>query len=724
MGETSVLSVLNDILSEFKRRNIFRVGSVYALTGWMIIRVSIAFESSLGLPDWFDALITALIIISFPIALIIAWAFELTPEGIKRTESVDVEDSIAPDTGRKLNYILAGALILAVGFISYDIFNPRAAKTPHSLIKTSVSDRSIAVMPFTDLSPEGDQEYFSDGISEELLNVLAQVPDLQVAGRTSSFAFKGKNQDLREIGEILDVAHILEGSVRKAGENIRVTAQLIKVADGYQMWSSNYDGNLSDIFKVQDEISQSILTELMPQLLGADEITAQSIKAPRASMDVYDLYLLSKQYARGGTYDDYKLAAEALDKALITDPNYVPALAWRGYYEIVLSDAPGFQGVTPLDIASGRALVWIEKAISLDPNSADALFARATLYSTDSNKTKQAEADYRRALEIKPNFPIAKNDYAVLLESEFKFEEAFELFKEALSHDPALVDANFNLFQGYFWLSRFDEAQGVLDNWARVSPEDETLKRLEANFAFDTGQMAKGMNLARALEDKTPDTPLLTRFLTLGLFELGENEAVLRSDYTDLNPFALLRLGRVEEAQALAESNIKARPNFTSNQQSYIDFLFMQGEFQKLSDYYDETYQTVETFSESDSYPPFEKVTAALLETKHPQAEDMMKATRAHIDIQRESRISLSVLDIEESVLLILEGKTAAALDRLDAAFSKGSYDLGISLNPVYARLNGDPRFEALKEKTLAAINRERRALNLMPIELPQHNTP
>lgn len=710
--------MINGILSEFRRRNIFRVGSVYALTGWMIIRVAIAFESTLGLPDWFDTLITALLIIGFPVALIMAWAFELTPEGVKRTEEVETKDSIAPDTGRRLNIILAGALVLALGFITFDIFNPRSADAPHTVIKAGVSERSIAVMPFADLSPEGDQEYFSDGISEELLNVLAQVPDLQVAGRTSSFAFKGKNQDLREIGNILDVAHILEGSVRKAGEKIRVTSQLIKVEDGYQMWSSNYDGNLSDIFKVQDEISQSILAELMPQLLGEDKATA--IKAPRASMDVYDLYLLSKQYSRGGTYDDYKLAAEALDKALITDPNYVPALAWRGYYEIVLSDAPGFQGVTPLDIASGRALTWINKAIALDPNSADALFARATLYSTDANTTKEAEADYRRALEIKPNFPIAKNDYAVLLESEFKFEEAFELFKEALSHDPALVDANFNLFQGYFWLSRFEEAQGVLDNWAKISPEDETLQRLTANFAFDTGQMAKGMNLARALEDKTPDTPLLTRFLTLGMFELGENEAVLRSDYSSLNPFALYRLGRYDEAQALAESTIKARPEFTSNQQSYINFLFMQGAFQDLSDYFDQTYQSVETFSESDSYPPFEQVSAALLATNHPQAKAMMKATRAHIDRQRESRISLSVLDIEESVLLVLEGKNAVALDRLEDAYSKGSYDLGIKLNPVYARLDDEPRFEALKTKTLAAINRERQALNLMPIALPQ----
>jgi len=712
--------VINGILVELRRRNIFRVASVYALTAWMIIRVAIAFETTLGLPDWFDTLITTLSIIGFPVAVILAWAFELTPKGVKRTESVDKGDSIALDTGRKLNIVLAVSLIIALSFIVFDIFNPRDSAKSGKRVATDVSERSIAVLPFADLSPESDQEYFSDGISEELLNVLAQVPDLQVAGRTSSFAFKGKNQDLREIGSILDVAHILEGSVRKAGEKIRVTAQLIKVSDGYHIWSSNYDGDLSDIFKVQDEISQAILSELMPQLLGEDKTLTLALKAPRAALGAYDLYLVSKQYARGGTYEDYKTASDALDQALLIDPQYVPALAWRGYYEIVLSDAPGFQGTTPLNIASERALKWINKAIELDPNSADALFARATLYSTHSDTTQKAEADYRHALQIKPNFPIAKNDLAVLLESEFKFDEAFKLFQEALSHDPALVDANFNLFQGFFWLSRFDEAQNVLDKWSKVSPEDETLQRLEANFAFDTGQMAKGIKLARALEAKTPDTPLLTRFLTLGLFELGENEAVLESSYTDLNPFALQRLGRADEALTLANKNIIERPDFTSSQQSYIDFLFMRGQWETLSNYYDRTYGSVAAFSESDAYPPFEKVAAALIETEHAQASEIMLAARAHIDRQRKSQISLSILDIEESVLLILEDKQSDALDTLETAFSKGSYDFGIKLNPVYARLEGRPRFETLKLKTLKAINREREKLNLTETTLPE----
>ncbi len=710
---------MKHILLELKRRNIFRVASVYVLTGWMIIRVAMTFEATLNLPAWFDTVITSLIIIGFPVALIFAWAFELTPDGMKRTESVSKTDSIAPETGQKLNIILIIALISALIFISYDIFGRSHTKPEPHHAAIAPSERSIAVLPFADLSPQSDQEYFSDGISEELLNVLAQIPDLQVAGRTSSFAFKGKTLDLREIGNILDVAHILEGSVRKSGDKIRVTAQLIKVSDGYHMWSSNYDGDLSDIFKVQDEISQSILEELTPHLLGETE-TSSSIKAPRVALDVYDLYLLSKQYARGGNYDDYKAAAEALDKALAIDGNYVPALAWRGYYEIALSDAPGFQGVTPLNIASERASKWIEKALAIDPASADALFARATLRSTRATSLDAAESDYRRVLALKPNFPLAKNDLAVLLESKFQFEPAFLLLKEALSHDPALVDANFNLFQGYFWFSRFEEAQKVLDNWARISPNDPTRQRLEAQFAFDTGQLAKGVNLARALQDRTPDTPHLTRFLTLAMFELGENKAVLASDYTDLNPFALYRLGRIEEAVALANENIAKRPNFTSSRQSHINFLFMRADWPALTTYYTETYGSVDVFAGSDAYPPFEQIAAALLATNHIDAAEMLVAARNHINRQRKDGISLSILDIEESVLLILENKPSKALERLEAAFSKGSYNVGLDLNPIYKRLDENPRFETLKNKTKSAINRERALLSLPPIELPK----
>jgi TolB-like protein len=242
------------LLSELRRRNVFRVAIAYAVATWLLIEISATTFPILRLPEWTATLVTVLLIIGFLPAQIFAWAFELTPEGLKKEQEVDRSESITHITGRKLDFIIISVLAIALVVFAVDKFvlAPDIAPAPDSAQKIVATEaqQSIAVLPFVNMSPDPEQEYFSDGLSEEILNLLAKVPDLKVIGRTSSFSFKGKNEDLRVIGQTLGVRSLLEGSVRKSGDEVRITAQLIDVSDGSHIWSETYNRTLTDIFAV------------------------------------------------------------------------------------------------------------------------------------------------------------------------------------------------------------------------------------------------------------------------------------------------------------------------------------------------------------------------------------------------------------------------------------------------------------------------------------------
>jgi len=257
-------------INELKRRNVFKVGIAYVVTAWLVTQVLQVVFESFGTPDWVMKTVLVLLTVGMLFALFFAWVFELTPEGIRRESEIDRSKSITPETGRKLNHTITFVLVMALGYFVFDKFvldvsrdaalvkaakqevsqQVSEAQVDASPQKAGVPDKSIAVLPFVNMSGDEENEYFSDGLTEELLNSLARIKELKVTGRTSSFAFKGKNTDLREIGRALGVAHILEGSVRKAQNRVRITAQLINVEDGYHLWSDTFDRELDDIFAI------------------------------------------------------------------------------------------------------------------------------------------------------------------------------------------------------------------------------------------------------------------------------------------------------------------------------------------------------------------------------------------------------------------------------------------------------------------------------------------
>jgi len=294
-------------VEELKRRNVFRVAIAYVIIAWLILQVGDTLAPALHLPESVNTALAFFLILGFPVAIILAWAYELTPEGLKKEKDVDRSNSITHVTGRKLDYFIIAVLVLALGYFAFDKFVLDPSRDAELVQATTeavteqatesreaeTADKSIAVLPFVNMSDDASNEYFSDGISEEILNALAKVKDLKVAGRTSSFAFKTRSEDLRTIGEALRVSHILEGSVRKSGIQVRVTAQLVKADNGYHLWSQTYDRELTDIFAIQDEIAAEILIQLKAQLLDEER---QLLASQPTDSEVYDLYLLARQF--------------------------------------------------------------------------------------------------------------------------------------------------------------------------------------------------------------------------------------------------------------------------------------------------------------------------------------------------------------------------------------------------------------------------------------------
>jgi len=357
---------MDKFFRELRRRNVFRMAGVYAVVGWLVAQAAVVLETSLGLPGWFDAVIVSALLIGFPVALVLAWAFEMTPEGVKLTKHVGEEgESIAPKTGRKLDYaIIAGLAVVAVLIVA-DRFMPRsrideaaqadgaenAAPAVAETVTPSAeaasvgsSDRSVAVLPFVALSSGEDDGYFADGLTEEILNSLASLPDLLVTARTSSFYFKGKDVPVTEIADTLGVAHVVEGSVRRAGDKIRVTAQLIRASDGFHLWSETYDAQLEDVFQIQTDVAEKIAGALSIYLDDEqrEAIAAsgtRNVEAFKAFLKGRSLFDRAHASEPGVSLWD---ANEEFERAMALDPKYVaPAIRHHDSFAHYLMDGPG-----------------------------------------------------------------------------------------------------------------------------------------------------------------------------------------------------------------------------------------------------------------------------------------------------------------------------------------------------------------------------------------------
>jgi TolB-like protein/Tfp pilus assembly protein PilF len=471
------------LFQELKRRNVFKVAIAYIVVSWLVAQVLQLVFESFGTPDWVMKTVLVLMAMGLLFALFFAWAFELTPEGIKRESEVDRSQSITPQTGKKLNYTIFFVMALAIAYFAYDNFMLRQSPgiAPEIAATQTVAeqaaaqaqsqpDKSVAVLPFVDMSPEKDQEYFTDGLTENLLNALAKMRDLKVAGRTSSFAFKNRNEDLRSIGEQLGVAHLLEGSVQKSGERVRITAQLINTGDGYHLWSETYDRTLEDIFAVQDEIADEVAGAMQVALLGKDAAAAPSPSSKNAA-DAYNDYLKGLYEYKQGTMGSNEQAVSYFRRALEKDPNL--ALAWAGL-AMSLDYITGFaDGDFTAGFEEARASAL--RALEIDPDLPEGHLALAGIQQAHDWDWEAAEASFNRALSLRPGDTDIRRELALLKSIRGDRDAAFSEYKLVAEQDPLDLRAQMALANAYMVRGQYDEAARIFDAVREKDPSRPAL---------------------------------------------------------------------------------------------------------------------------------------------------------------------------------------------------------------------------------------------------------
>ena len=427
------------LYQELKRRNVFRVGAAYIVAAWLLIQVAETIFPLFGYGDTPARITVIVLAIGFPLFLLFSWVFELTPEGLKKEKDIDHALSAPRTTGKQLDRIIIVLLAVALGYFAFDKFvldpardteliEETAQQVRSNVLVESYGDKSIAVLPFVNMSSDPEQEYFSDGISEELLNLLARIPELRVISRSSAFSFKGKDLSIPAIAKQLNVAHILEGSVRKSGEQVRITAQLIEARSDTHIWSETYDREILNIFAVQDEIAGEIAAKLQIALIGFNQ---QSL--PTDNEDAYDNYLRGMHFLRGGwTAETFLKARDYFKSAIEIDPSYAQAHALLALTYVSLGN---FRHLPPKDVLM-QASEAVMTAIELDNQFPEAWVARGWLAVSYDFDWRSAEKHFRRNIELAPSSYMGYIGLSMALQMAGRYDEALAAAQRAHQLDP------------------------------------------------------------------------------------------------------------------------------------------------------------------------------------------------------------------------------------------------------------------------------------------------
>jgi TolB-like protein/Tfp pilus assembly protein PilF len=453
---------LQNFFSELKRRNVYKVAVAYAIVGWLIAQIATQIFPFLEIPNWIIRLVIALIAIGFPIALIIAWAFEATPEGIKRTE---VADAMPPASiGRKryawIYIVVIGAVISAALF-----FIGRYTGQNKTAAPSDIPSKSIAVLPFESLSEDKNNAYFAEGVQDEILTRLAKVADLKVISRTSTQRFKSTPSDLRDIAKQLGVMNILEGSVQKVNDQVRVNVQLINAMNDAHLWAEIYDRKLTDIFATESDIAKTIAETLQAKLTGSEK-TAMS-KKPTANPEAYELYLKGRFFWNKRTGADLFKAIDYFNHAIAKDPNY--ALAYSGLADSYLL-LPPYGAAAPKD-SIPQAKAAVKKALELDDTLAEAHASSGRILSGFDFDSTRAIAEFERAIELNPNYATAHHWFgAGPLLALGRFDESIVEAKRSIELDPLSMINNADFGNDYYYARRYDEAIAQLHKTIEIEP--------------------------------------------------------------------------------------------------------------------------------------------------------------------------------------------------------------------------------------------------------------
>ena len=570
------------LFQELKRRNVFKVVAAYLVLAWLVLQVSDVFLNNVDAPGWVFQVLTFFLVLGLVFSVFFAWVYELTPEGLKREKEVDRSQSITSQTGRKLDFLVIGLLVAALGYFAYDKFVLDAHRdaalveaTTQALSKQAAEAEvpvdespSIAVLPFVNMSSDAEQEYFSDGLSEELLNLLAKIPELRVTSRSSAFFYKGKDIKITDVGRELNVANVLEGSVRKSGNTIRVTAQLIRVVDDVHLWSESYDRSLEDVFAIQDEIAANVVEQLKVELLG------EAPSARKTDPEAYALYLRARAAERLGTREGFENAIGLYEQLLAIDPQYAPA--WAGLGIVYVNQVS--RGMRDREAGYELGLKMAQRALAIDPDFANAhrLLGSYSLYH-DHDLAASAK-HYQHALELAPGDADVLRSASNLLFSLGRLDQTVAVEEYLVAQDPLNSKPIYNLGISYLTAGRYSQAIQALDRLLQLAPEYGLAYALKGYSQLMLGDAQS------ALESMQRESLELYRLwgVTIALYGLGEDDkadstvAELRErfpdDWPDLAPMVFAFRGERDRAFEALDDLIELRGGITA--EIYLDPVF------------------------------------------------------------------------------------------------------------------------------------------------------
>jgi adenylate cyclase len=512
----------------------------YIVSTWLIVQVADIVLENIGAPGWVMQTIMLLLALGFPVVVFFSWAFEVTPEGIKRESEIDRSQSITHVTGRKLDRAVVAVLVIALAYFAFDKFvlDPKrdaalvedlqqAATESTEILPEAAAEisKSIAVLPFVNISSDEGNEYFSDGITEELLNVLTRVPELRVISRSSAFSFKGQNIDISAVAAKLNVSHVLEGSVRKAGNRVRITAQLIETSTDTRLWSETYDHELDDVFAIQDEISQEVVKALQIQLLGnAPAVASTDTRA-------YTAYLQGMHYHQLNTPESWKTAEQAFRQAISIDPEFAPA--WAALSFTMRSQA----NLSYIDLHEGTeaAREAAMRALELDDTLADAWAALADIQFTYDWNWDQAEGTIRTALQYGPSNSTALGSAALIFRGLGRLEEAVDFALRALETDP-LDRSSLRVLAITYWMAgRTSDSEATLRHSLDLYPEAKAEKAFLAAMISQLNRPEEAIIHIDFTSDNFWHQAVAVSVLR-ALDRLPESDQILESMIVEFNP--------------------------------------------------------------------------------------------------------------------------------------------------------------------------------------------
>jgi TolB-like protein len=703
------------LFSELKRRNVIRVGFAYVVAAWLLLELADVVLNNIEAPEGVFQTILLVVALGFPLGLIFAWAYELTPEGLKKEKDIDRSQSITHVTGRKLDFVIIGVLVIALSYFAFDKFviggpgDDSPVAVDNEVTDTEIPEMSIAVLPFVNMSSDPEQEFFSDGISEELLNMLAQFPGLRVAARTSSFQFKGQNQDIGKIADTLNVAHILEGSVRKAGTRLRITAQLIRAESGYHLWSDTYDRELDDIFSVQDEIASAISEALKIKLaLDAADSAEQPTTIKAANTEAYEAFLRGRRLIHQRGRASLEEAVRHLEQSLRLDENFAPAHAQLAIATILLLESPESYGDLSLEQVRRVAVPHLDRALELEPNLAEGLAGRALL-ALDTSDLSLSIGYAQEALEANPSYIDAMNWLYLAYGELGEYTEQDLVMDRILETDPLTRVGRANYIGSLGSKGMIDEGHRVADQLMEQNAWAGNARHAEMSVVHEA-KYAEGVIYGLRAYAVEP-TDIFSNNAIVQIFSrIGEYDEARR--ITDvLDATVDLAAGKFDDAIATTQRKLLFDPENPSIIIAAADALYLAGRLAEALPLYERMREFQPPGRPIDnSGISMMRFAYSYRRTGNEEASKSARDIAARdLELLIEAGYNGSFVRGTESMIAAFDHDSDAVIAALEKGFRRGMRNRTFFLDPIFDDMQDDPRFVALLQKIDTDLVKQRK---------------